>query len=53
MLQSVTRLIHIYHDLAHSLAELHGIDYPAALELLMLQRWEELTKNQAPTSAGF
>ncbi len=53
MLQSVVLLIRIYQDLAQSLAERHGIDYPEELERLMLQRWEKLTQNQALTSAGF
>jgi len=53
MLQSVALLIRIYQDLALSLAERHSLEYPAALERLMLQRWEKLAKNQAPTSAGY
>jgi hypothetical protein len=45
MLKSGSTLIHVYRELAISLAQAHDIDYPEALEDIMLQRLEGLQKS--------
>lgn len=42
MLRSVSILIRLYQELVPSLAREHGLEYPSALESLMLRRWEKL-----------
>jgi hypothetical protein len=43
MLQAALVIISFFHELATLLAQQHGIAYPAALERLMVARFEELT----------
>ncbi len=47
MLQSGLEILRFYQELAHSLAQAHGIPYPEKLERVMLRRLEELQNRLA------
>jgi streptomycin adenylyltransferase len=42
MLKAVSTIIHFYQDLAPSLAQEHGLNYPSTLEHVMLSRLQKL-----------
>ncbi len=47
MLESARVILQFYTQIAPSLVQTHGMPYPRRLEMVMLQRWENLLKQTA------
>jgi hypothetical protein len=46
MLRAAQAIVSLYRELAHSLAELHGIPYPTELDRIMSERLAKLDSGQ-------